>query len=234
MLTLYSWPTPNGHKAHIMLEECGLRLGRDWQVEPIDIGAGEQFAPEFLRISPNNKIPALVDPDGPDGRPITLFESGAILLYLAAKTGRFLPKGDRQKFKVLEWLMFQMGGVGPMLGQAHHFRLYAPERIDYAINRYTNEANRLYGVMDRQLAKRHYIAGASYSIADIAIFPWLRGWQNQGIDWADYPSLKRWYDRIEVRPAVQRGIAVLAASRKPLIDDKARDILFGQRQYQKR
>jgi GST-like protein len=176
----------------------------------------------------------LVDPDGPDGRPITLFESGAILLYLAAKTGKFLPKGDRQKFKVLEWLMFQMGGVGPMLGQAHHFRLYAPEKIDYAINRYTNEAKRLYGVMDRQLAERHYIAGASYSIADIAIFPWLRGWQNQGIDWADYPCLKRWYDRIEARPAVQRGIAVLAASRKPLVDDKARDILFGQRQYQKR
>jgi GST-like protein len=130
--------------------------------------------------------------------------------------------------------MFQMGGVGPMLGQAHHFRLYAPEKIDYAINRYTNEAKRLYGVMDRQLAERHYIAGASYSIADIAIFPWLRGWQNQGIDWVDYPRLKRWYDRIEARPAVQRGIAVLAASRKPLVDDKARDILFGQRQYQKR
>lgn len=234
MLTVYSWPTPNGHKVHIMLEECGLRLGRDWQAKPIDIGAGEQFAPEFLAISPNNKIPALVDPDGPGGQPISLFESGAILLYLAAKTGKFLPKGDRQKFKVLEWLMFQMGGVGPMLGQAHHFRLYAPEKIGYAINRYTNEAKRLYGVMDRQLTGRRYIAGASYSIADMAIFPWLRGWQNQGVDWADYPRLKDWYDRIDARPAVRRGIAVLADLRKPLVDDKARDILFGRQQYQAR
>jgi GST-like protein len=234
MLTVYSWPTPNGHKVHIMLEECGLRLGRDWRVQPIDIGAGEQFAPEFLRISPNNKIPALVDPDGPDGRPIALFESGAILLYLAAKTGKFLPASDRQKFKVLEWLMFQMGGVGPMLGQAHHFRLYAPERIDYAVERYTNEAKRLYGVMDKQLTGQRYIAGASYSIADIAIFPWLRGWQNQGIDWVDYPYLKRWYDRIGARPAVQRGVAVLADLRKPPMGDKARDILFGKQQYQKR
>jgi GST-like protein len=209
-------------------------LGRDWQVKPIDIGAGEQFSPEFLAISPNDKIPSLIDPDGPGGQPISLFESGAILLYLAAKTGKFLPKGDRQKFKVLEWLMFQMGGVGPMLGQAHHFRLYAPEKIDYAINRYTNEAKRLYGVMDRQLTDRRYIAGASYSIADMAIFPWLRGWQNQGIDWADHPHLKDWYDRIAARPAVQRGIAVLADLRKPSIDDKARDILFGRQQYQAR
>lgn len=140
MITVYSWPTPNGHKVHIMLEECGFQLGRDWHVHPINIGAGEQFAPEFLAISPNNKIPALVDMEGPDGKPISLFESGAILLYLAAKTGMFLPKTDRQKFKVLEWLMFQMGGVGPMLGQTHHFRVYAPEKIEYAINRYTNEA----------------------------------------------------------------------------------------------
>lgn len=234
MIDVYSWPTPNGHKVHVMLEECGYRLGRDWQVHPVNIGQGDQFKPDFLKISPNNKIPALVDADGPDGQPISLFESGAILLYLAAKTGKFLPKSDRAKFKVLEWLMFQVGGVGPMLGQAHHFRIYAPEKIEYAVNRYTNEARRLYGVMDRQLANQKYIAGNQYTIADIAIFPWLRSWQNQGIDWADHPHLKAWFDRIEARPAVQRGVAVLADARKPLTDDKARDVLFGNRQYEKR
>ena len=234
MIDVYSWPTPNGHKVHIMLEECGLRLGRDWQVHPINIGQGDQFEQEFLKISPNNKIPALVDPDGPEGQPISLFESGAILLYLAAKNGKFLPKSDRAKWKVLEWLMFQMGGVGPMLGQAHHFRLYAPEKIEYAVNRYTNEAKRLYGVMDRQLAHHEYIAGRQYSVADIAIFPWLRSWQNQGIDWADHPRLKVWFDTIAARPAVQRGVAVLADARKPLTDDKSRDVLFGKTQYEKR
>lgn len=234
MIDVYSWPTPNGHKVHIMLEECGWRLGRDWQVHAINIGQGDQFQPDFLKISPNNKIPALVDPDGPDGKPISLFESGAILLYLAAKAGKLLPKTDRQKFEVLQWLMFQMGGVGPMLGQAHHFRLYAPEKIEYAINRYTNEAKRLYGVMNAQVAKHPFIAGKQYSVADIAIFPWLRSWQNQGIDWADYPYLKAWFDRIAARPAVQRGVAVLADARKPLTDDKARDVLFGQTQYKKR
>jgi GSH-dependent disulfide-bond oxidoreductase len=225
MIDVYSWPTPNGHKVHIMLEECGLRLGRDWQVHPINIGAGDQFKPEFLKISPNNKIPALVDPDGPDGKPISLFESGAILLYLAAKTGKLLPRSDRAKFKTLEWLMFQMGGVGPMLGQAHHFRIYAPEK---------NEAKRLYGVMDRQLQNARFIAGNQYTVADIAIFPWLRSWQNQGIDWADFPRLKDWFDRIAARPAVLRGVAVLAGARKPLTDDKARQTLFGATQYQKR
>jgi GST-like protein len=234
MIDVYSWPTPNGHKVHIMLEECGLRLGRDWQVHPINIGQGDQFAQDFLKISPNNKIPALMDPHGPGGQPISLFESGAILLYLAAKTGKFLPKSDRAKWKVLEWLMFQMGGVGPMLGQAHHFRLYAPEKIEYAVNRYTNEAKRLYGVMDRQLAHHEYIAGKQYSVADIAIFPWLRSWQNQGIDWADHPRLKVWFDTIAARPAVQRGVAVLADARKPLTDDKSRDVLFGKTQYEKR
>lgn len=234
MIKVYSWPTPNGHKVHIMLEECGFRLGRDWQAFPINIGAGDQFKPEFLKISPNNKIPALVDPQGPDGKPISLFESGAILLYLAAKTGKLLPKTDRQKFEVLQWLMFQMGGVGPMLGQAHHFRVYAPEKIDYAVNRYTNEAKRLYGVMNKQLEKHRYIAGNSYSIADIAIFPWLRSWQNQGIDWADYPQLKTWFDKIADRPAVKRGVAVLADLRKPLTGDTERDILFGKTQYQTR
>ena len=234
MIKVYSWPTPNGHKVHVMLEECGYRLGRDWEAIPVNIGTGDQFKPEFLKISPNNKIPALTDPDGPDGKPISLFESGAILLYLAAKTGKFLPKTDRQKFEVLQWLMFQMGGVGPMLGQTHHFRIYAPEKIEYAVNRYTNETKRLYGVMDRQLANSKFIAGNQYSIADISIFPWLRSWANQGIDWADFPRLKEWFDRIAERPAVIRGVQVLADLRKPITGDKEREILFGKTQYQKR
>jgi GST-like protein len=234
MIDVYSWATPNGHKVHIMLEECGLQLGRDWRVHPVNIGTGDQFQAEFLKISPNNKIPALVDSDGPDGQPISLFESGAILLYLAAKTGRFLPAGDRAKYEVLQWLMFQMGGVGPMLGQAHHFRIYAPEKIAYAIDRYTNEARRLYGVMDKQLNAHRYIAGSEYTIADIAIFPWLRSWQNQGVDWADYPRLKTWFDGIASRPAVMRGVQVLADQRKPLMDDKAREMMFGAKQYQRR
>jgi GST-like protein len=234
MIDVYSWATPNGHKVHIMLEECGLRLNRDWRAIPVNIGTGDQFAPEFLRISPNNKIPALVDPHGPDGKPISVFESGAILVYLAAKTGKFMPRSDRAKFEVLQWLMFQMGGVGPMLGQNHHFRLYAPEKIDYAINRYTNEAKRLYGVMDKQVSKTKFIAGNTYTIADMAIFPWLRNWQNQGIDWAEYPHLKHWFDTIAARPAVQRGVQVLADLRKPITDDKAREMLFGKQQFVRR
>lgn len=234
MINVYSWPTPNGHKVHIMMEECGYKLGRDWRAIPINIGKGDQFTPEFLKISPNNKIPAMVDPNGPDGKPISMMESGAILLYLATKTGKFLPKTDRTKFEMMEWLMFQMGGVGPMLGQAHHFRIYAPEKIEYAVNRYTNEAKRLYSVMNKRLADNKFIAGNTYTIADIAIFPWLRSWQNQGIDWADYPHLKAWFDKIAARPAVQRGVTVLADLRKPLTDDKTRDVLFGSTQYQKR
>ena len=235
MIDVYSWPTPNGHKVHIMMEECGYELGRDWLAHPVHIGQGEQFTPEFLTISPNNKIPALVDPVGPDGKPISLFESGAILLYLAAKTGKFLPASDRGKFEVLQWLMFQMGGVGPMLGQNHHFRIYAPEKIPYAIDRYTNEAKRLYGVMDKQLALGDYIVGNTYSIADIAIYPWLRNWKNQGIDWADFPRLKDWFDRVGQRPAVIKGCEVLADLRKPLQDDKkAMETLFGKAQYEKR
>lgn len=229
MIEVYSWPTPNGHKVHIMLEECGL----PYRVIPVDIGAGQQFEPAFLSISPNNKIPAIVDPDGPDGKPISLFESGAILLYLAGKTGKFLPPSSRAKYEVLEWLMFQMGGVGPMLGQAHHFRIYAPEKIEYAVNRYTNEAQRLYGVMNKRLAGSTYLGGPAYSIADIAVFPWLRSWKNQGIDWNDFPHLKGWFDEIGKRPAVQRGLEVLAAHRKVLTDDKARDVLFGATQYKR-
>ena len=212
-----------------MLEECGL----PYRVKGVNIGAGDQFAPEFLAISPNNKIPAIVDPEGPDGKPISLFESGAILLYLAGKTGKFLPSETTAKYKVLEWLMFQMGGVGPMLGQAHHFRIYAPEKLEYAIERYTNETHRLYGVMDKQLSHSKYIAGPEYSIADIAIFPWLRSWKNQGIAWNDFPTLKGWFDEIAARPAVQRGVAVLADARKPLTDDAAREALFGAQQYKR-
>ena len=234
MIQVYSWPTPNGHKVHVMLEECGLRLGRDWEAMPVNIGAGEQFTPEFLKISPNNKIPAIVDPHGPDGKPISLFESGAILLYLAAKTGKFLPRSDRAKYEVLQWLMFQMGSVGPMLGQTHHFRQYAPEKIEYAINRYTNETRRLYGVMNKQLATHKFMAGNQYSIADIAIFPWVRSWKNQGIDWAEFPHLKAWFDKISNRPAVKRGVEVLASLRKPITGDKEREVLFGKTQYEKR
>ncbi len=230
MIDVYSTATPNGHKVHIMLEECGL----PYQVHLIDIGAGDQFTPEFLAISPNNKIPGIVDQNGPDGKPYSLFESGAILVYLASKMGRFLGKSERDKFTTLQWLMFQMGGVGPMLGQAHHFRIYAPEKIEYAINRYTNEAKRLYGVVDKRLAQSAYLAGDEYTIADIATFPWMRSWKNQGIDWENYPHAKRWFDEISERPAVQRGVQVLADKRRALTDDKARDVLFGATQYGKK
>ncbi|PTT77003.1 glutathione S-transferase, partial [Pelomonas sp. HMWF004] len=186
MIEVYSWPTANGHKVHIMLEECGLA----YRVHPVDIGVGEQFTPDFLALSPNNKIPALTDPDGPDGQPMSLFESGAILLYLAGKTGRLLPTDVRGKYEVLQWLMFQMASVGPMLGQAHHFRGYAPEKLPYAIERYTHEARRLYGVLNKRLAHTTYIGGPEYSIADIAVFPWLRSWKNQGVEMSDYPHLK--------------------------------------------
>jgi len=225
MIDVYSWATPNGHKVHIMLEETGL----DYRVHPIDIGAGDQFAPAFLKISPNNKIPAIIDQDGPGGQPLALFESGAILVYLAEKTGRFLPADPVGRYTTLEWLMFQMGGIGPMLGQAHHFRLYAPEKIDYAINRYTNEAQRLYNVMDKRLGETAYLAGDDYTIADIAAFPWTRSWQNQGIALDALPNVKRWHEAIAARPAVQRGVEVLASLRQPLQDDQAREVLFARR-----
>jgi GST-like protein len=230
MIDVYSWATPNGHKVHIMLEECGLT----YRAIPVNIGAGDQFKPEFLAISPNNKIPAITDPQGPDGKPISLFESGAILVYLAAKTGKFMPAGDRGKYEVLQWLMFQMGSVGPMLGQNHHFRLYAPEKLPYAIDRYTNEAKRLYGVIDRRLAQSRYLGGHAYSIADIATFPWLRNWENQGIVLSEYPHLKAWFEQIAERPAVQRGVKVLAELRRPIRSDKEREILFGKAQYERR
>jgi GSH-dependent disulfide-bond oxidoreductase len=230
MIDVFSWPTPNGHKVHIMLEECAL----PYRALPINIGAGDQFKPEFLKISPNNKIPAITDPQGPDGKPISLFESGAILVYLAAKTGKFLPETDRARYEMLEWLMFQMGSVGPMLGQAHHFRLYAPEKIPYAIERYSNEAKRIYGVIDRRLAQSAWLAGAQYTIADIATFPWLRGWQNQGIVLSEFPHLEAWFNKIAERPAVQRGVTVLAELRRPITGDKEREVLFGKTQYERR
>ncbi len=227
MIDVYSWATPNGHKIHIMLEECGYRLNRDWRAIPVDIGKGDQFNSEFLKISPNNKIPAIIDSNGPDGKPIHLFESGAILLYLANKSGRFLPKSLRGKYETLEWLMFQMGGLGPMLGQNHHFRLYAPEPIPYAIERYTNEAKRIYSVIDKRLSQHRYIAGKTYTIADIAIFPWTRGWEKQGMDLKNYPHFERWFTEINERPAVKRGLEVLTALRKPSLDSTAKKILFG-------
>ena len=230
-IEFYTWNTPNGRKISVALEEMGL----PYKAFPVNISKGEQMAPEFLAISPNNKIPAIVDSDGPDGKPISLFESGAILLYLAGKTGRFLPADVRGRYVALQWLMFQMGGLGPMLGQAHHFRIYAPEKIEYAINRYSNEAKRLYGVMDKRLSEVPYFAG-DYGIADMAIYPWTRSHANQGIDLADYPSVRRWYEAIGARPAVQRGVQVLADRRKPVaqLDEKARQNLFGAGQYEKR
>ncbi|MCC6610135.1 MAG: glutathione S-transferase N-terminal domain-containing protein [Burkholderiales bacterium] len=231
MIDLYTWPTPNGHKIHIMLEETGL----EYRVHPVDIGAGDQFKPEFLAISPNNKIPAIVDSGGPDGKPMSLFESGAILIYLAGKTGRFLPKGIRDRYSVLQWLMFQMGHIGPMLGQAHHFRGYAPEKIAYAIERYTKEANRLYGVLDRRLAESEYVGCKEYSIADIAIMPWLRSYERQGVAMDAYPHVKRWFDVLNARPAVQRALKVLAdVSRPPPTDPRWRENMFGAAQFERR
>ncbi|MBM3348112.1 MAG: glutathione S-transferase family protein [Betaproteobacteria bacterium] len=233
MIHVYSWPTPNGHKVHIMLEECGFVLGRDWEAIPIDISKGDQFKKDFLKISPNNKIPAIVDSHGPDGNPFHLFESGAILIYLAGKTGRFLPQSTTDRYKTLQWLMFQMGGLGPMLGQNHHFRLYAPEKVSYAIDRYTNEALRLYRVLDKQLGSHRYVSGNEYTIADIAIFPWTRNWEKQGIDILKLKHFNRWFNEIQQRPAVERGLSVLASLRKPAYDAQAKDILFGKQQYQR-
>jgi GST-like protein len=229
MIEVYSWPTPNGHKVHIMLEECGL----PYRVIPVDIGSGAQFEHKFLSISPNNKIPALIDPAGPDNKAISLFESCAILLYLAGKSGQFLPSDTAGKYEALQWLMFQASSVGPMLGQAHHFRIYALEKNKYAIERYSSEAQRLYSVMNTRLAASTYLGGRSYSIADIAVFPWLRSWKNQGVKLSDYPHLKGWFDEIAARPAVQRGLAVLSEERKPLTDERARENLFGETQYQR-
>jgi GST-like protein len=233
MIDLYSWPTPNGHKVHIMLEETGLA----YKVHPVNIRAGEQFEPGFLAISPNNRIPAMVDSDGPDGGAYSLFESGAILVYLAGKAGKLLPKSVSGKYDVLQWVMFQMASVGPMMGQANHFRSNAaPERIEYAINRYTSEVIRQHGVMEKRLARSKFIGGDQYSIADIAIWPWLRASERNGVNWAEFPRLKAWFDLVGARPAVQRGVQVLADRTTPpgQYDPKAREILFGKTQFEKR
>jgi len=232
MIELYTWPTPNGHKVHIMLEETGT----PYNVHAIDIGAGDQFTPEFLKISPNNKMPAMVDTDGPEGKgkPFALAESGAMLLYLAAKTGRFLPADLRIKWQVTQWLMFQMGHIGPMLGQAHHFLGYAPEKIPYAMNRYKNEANRLYMVVDRRLKESKYLACDEYTIADMATVPWLRFPERQGVEIDEYPALKKWRDAILERPAVKKALTVLADRRRPEMSKEQKEVLFGATQYAKR
>jgi GST-like protein len=233
MIDVYSWPTPNGHKVHIMLEETGLK----YRVYGVNIRAGDQFKPEFLRISPSNRIPAIVDADGPNRKPLSLFESGAILLYLASKTGKLLPVDMHERWTCVQWLMWQMGGVGPMFGQANHFRRYAKEKIQYAIDRYTNEANRLTRVLDKRLGEARYAAGNEYTIADIAIFPWMRGAENRGVNIEEYPHVKRWFDEINARPAVQRGVKVLAevqAANQAPHDDKSWEIMFGKVLFQPR
>lgn len=231
MIDLYTAATPNGQKVHIMLEETGLPYTEHY----LSIDKGEQFDPEFLAISPNNKIPAIVDHDGPKGKTVSVFESGCILLYLAEKTGRFLPTAPLDRIETLEWLFWQMGGFGPMLGQAHHFRAYAPERIQYAYDRYSNEAKRLYQVLDRRLEGRDYVAAGEYTIADMAIFPWCRLHDRQGQELADHPNVERWFDAIASRPAVARDMAKLEdkADQKRWSDEDWSN-LFGDQQYHKR
>lgn len=226
-IQLHYWPTPNGHKITIMLEECGL----PYEIIPVNIGKGDQFKPEFLAISPNNRMPAIVDPDGPGGEPISIFESGAILQYLGRKTGQFYPREERSRVAVEEWLFWQMAGLGPMAGQAHHFRNYAPEKIQYGIDRYTNEVNRLYGVMNKRLENRDFLAG-EYSIADMASYPWVRPYKNQGQDLAEFPALEAWYKRMRSRPAVAKAVKIGEELRNnfTLASDKdAQSVLFGQR-----
>jgi GSH-dependent disulfide-bond oxidoreductase len=225
-IDLYYWPTPNGWKISIMLEETGL----PYTVHPVNIGKGDQFKPEFLAISPNNRMPAIVDPDGPDGQPISVFESGAILQYLGRKTGQFYPQDERRRVEVDQWLFWQMGGFGPMLGQTHHFRIYAPEQVPYAINRYTNEANRLYGVLNKRLEGREFVAG-EYSIADMAIVGWAKLWERQGQDIEEFPNVKRWLGTMLARPAVERGLKVSSEIRNngDMQDPAVQAMLFGQR-----
>jgi len=222
MIDLFTAATPNGHKISIALEELEL----PYAVHPIDLRNGGQFAPDFLRISPNNKIPAIVDGE------VSMFESGAILVYLAEKTGRLLPASGPGRYATLQWLFFQMGGIGPMLGQVHHFRNYAPEKIPYAIDRYVNEAKRLFHVVDKRLSEAKYLAG-EYSIADIATMPWMRLYKGQGIEITEYPHVARWIEELEARPAVKKGLAVPPRNDAPM-DEKAREALFGKTQYERR
>ena len=228
-IQVWTWPTPNGHKVHILLEELGL----PYEVVPVAIGKGEQFRPEFLAITPNHRIPAIVDPDGPGGERFSLFESGAILVYLAEKAGSdLLPRDPATRYRCLQWLMFQMGGVGPMFGQYNHFANYAVEKLPYAIERYTNEVARLHRVLDKRLSESAYLAGPDYSIADIATFPWIRNPDRRNVDLGQYPNVLRWHDAIAARPAVQRGVAVLAENqRRGQMTDAEREIMFGKTQF---
>ena len=228
MIDLHYWPTPNGHKVTMFLEEAGL----PYRIHPVDIGKGAQFEPAFLKIAPNNRMPAIVDHAPTDGgAPVSLFESGAILLYLAEKTGRFLPADLRGRAETLQWLFWQMGGLGPMLGQNHHFSQYAPEKIPYAIERYVKETNRLYGVLDRRLADREFVAGADYTIADMAAYPWIVPWEKQGQNLADHPHLKRWFEAIAERPATKAAYARAKEANpnygQPMSED-AKKVMFGQ------
>ena len=226
MITLYYWPTPNGHKITIFLEEAGV----PYRISPVNIGEGEQFLPEFLAISPNNRMPAIVD-DAPEdgGEPLSVFESGAIFVYLAEKTRKFLPEDTRGRIRVLEWLFWQVGGLGPMAGQNHHFGRYAPQKIPYAIDRYVKETNRLYGVLDRQLAREPFLAG-EYSIADMAAYPWITPHEEQGQNLKDFPNVERWFEAIAARPAVPRAYAAGAHWQRERsgFTDEERRILFGQ------
>ena len=227
MIDLHYWPTPNGHKVTLFLEETGL----PYRIVPVDIGRGEQFRPEFLAIAPNNRMPAIVDHEPAEGGgPISVFESGAILLYLADKTGRFIPADLRGRVEVLQWLFWQMGGLGPMAGQNHHFRNYAPEKIPYAIDRYVNETNRLYGVLDNRLSDRPFLAGSDYSIADMASYPWIVPYERQGQDLADFPNLERWFRSIEARPATVRAYEIgdRYRTRNATMDEEAKRVMFGQ------
>ncbi|MCX7306721.1 MAG: glutathione binding-like protein [Afipia sp.] len=227
MIDLYYWPTPNGHKIMMFLEEAGL----DYKIHPVNIGKGDQFKPEFLAFSPNNRMPAIIDRKPADGgKPVEIFESGAILIYLAEKTGKFMPPDLRKRFDVLQWLMWQMGGLGPMAGQNHHFKMYAPEKLPYAIDRYVNETNRLYGVLNKRLADRDYVAG-EYSIADMASYPWIVPYERQGQKMEDFPHLKRWFEAIKAKPATVRAYArgpEINPTQGGINTEEQRKILFGQ------
>lgn len=228
-IELYYWPTPNGWKISIMLEELGV----PYDLKLVDIGKGDQFDPHFLSFSPNNRMPAIVDPEGPGGEPIGVFESGAILQYLGRKFARFYPADERKRVETEEWLMWQMGGFGPMLGQNHHFRIYAPEKLPYAMERYLNETHRLYGVLNRRLEGREFVAAGEYTIADMAILGWAQSWERQGMDLEkDFPNVKAWKERLEARKAVQKGLALAREERQKMALDKNKDqqgVLFGQR-----
>lgn len=225
MIELYYWPTPNGHKVTMFLEEAGL----NYRIHPVNISAGDQFKPEFLRFSPNNRMPAIIDTAPSDGgEAVTVFESGAILQYLAEKTGRFLPQDLRGRKTVMEWLFWQMGGLGPMAGQNHHFGIYAPEKLPYAIARYVNETNRLYGVLDRRLAEHAFVAGAEYTIADMAAYPWIVPWKRQQQDLDSFSHVRRWFDAIRERPATMRAYAKREPFTQPAVTEEGKKLLFGQ------